>query len=90
MRLTKNFTQREFRCKEDVTEVADNLQILRDFLGERVRVIGYNHSSSSVDIKSPAIDNEDLYLIMLSLIETKDLKKGKLELNNKFVTYEIN
>jgi len=48
MRLTKNFTLREFKCKdgtrvpdhliENTLELAKNLQELRDFLGEPVRV----------------------------------------------------
>ncbi len=48
MRLTKNFTQREFKSKDGATmpeevlcnikDLADNLQVLRDFLGEPVRI----------------------------------------------------
>ena len=48
MRLTKNFTKREFKSKdgsrmpdsvlENVKELASNLQVLRDFLGEPLRI----------------------------------------------------
>lgn len=48
MRLTKNFTQREFRSRdgskmpldvlENIKELACNLQVLRDFLGESIKV----------------------------------------------------
>jgi uncharacterized protein YcbK (DUF882 family) len=48
MRLTKNFTKREFKSKdgskmpdsvlENVKELALNLQVLRDFLGEPLRI----------------------------------------------------
>ena len=48
MRLTKNFTQREFKSKDgskmpedvlsNIKDLAYNLQALRDFLGEPVRI----------------------------------------------------
>lgn len=48
MRLTKNFTRREFKSKDgaqmpedvlcNIKDLADNLQVLRDFLGEPVRI----------------------------------------------------
>ena len=48
MRLTKNFTQREFRSRdgakmpldvlENIKDLACNLQVLRDFLGESIKV----------------------------------------------------
>lgn len=54
MRLTKNFTLTEFACHDEagtpvpgiylhnVQELADNLQVLRDYLGEPVKVLcGY-------------------------------------------------
>ena len=51
-KLTKNFSLKEFRCKDgtdvpdeymdNVQELADNLQVLRDHLGMSIRVIsGY-------------------------------------------------
>ena len=52
MKLTENFSISEFRCKDgtdvpdeymdNVQELADNLQVLRDHLGKSIRVIsGY-------------------------------------------------
>lgn len=48
MRLTKNFTQREFKSRDgskmpegvlcNIKDLADNLQVLRDFLGEPIRI----------------------------------------------------
>jgi len=89
MRLTENFTQREFKTKEDVSYIVKELQILRDFLGERIKVVNYKHNKY-VDIKSYELENEDLILIINSLIDTKDLKKGKTLLNKNSVRYEIN
>ena len=51
-KLTKNFSLKEFRCKDgtdvpdeymdNVQELAENLQVLRDHLGKSIRVIsGY-------------------------------------------------
>lgn len=48
MRLSKNFTKREFKSKDgypmpddvlaNIKELASNLQVLRDFLGEPIRI----------------------------------------------------
>ncbi len=56
MRLTKNFTKREFKSKdgskmpievlENVKELAFNLQVLRDFLGEPLRINSAYRSES--------------------------------------------
>ena len=50
MQLTKNFTRQEFDCKDgtpvpaqyipNVKELAENLQVLRDHLGEPVLITG--------------------------------------------------
>lgn len=50
MQLTKNFTRQEFDCKDgtpvppqyfgNVQELAENLQVLRDHIGEPVMVTG--------------------------------------------------
>ena len=55
MQLTKNFNRQEFDCKDgtkvpdeflpNVQEVADNLQILRDYLKVPVRVTGSGYRS---------------------------------------------
>jgi len=89
MRLTENFTQREFKTKEDVSYIVKELQVLRDFLGERIKIVDYRHRQY-VDIKSYEVENEDLILIINSLIDTKDLKKGNTLLNKNSVRYEIN
>lgn len=66
MRLTKNFTQREFRSKDgskmpldvldNIKELACNLQVLRDFLGESIKVnSGYRseaHNKAVGGVKS--------------------------------------
>lgn len=50
MKLTKNFTRQEFDCKDgtkvpaeflpNVQELANNLQVLRDYIGEPVMITG--------------------------------------------------
>jgi uncharacterized protein YcbK (DUF882 family) len=55
MKLTKNFNLEEFDCKDgtkvpkkyllNVKEVADNLQVLRDYLGVSVSVTGSGYRS---------------------------------------------
>ena len=55
MKLTKNFNRQEFDCKDgtkvpdeflpNVQEVANNLQILRDYLKVQVRVTGSGYRS---------------------------------------------
>jgi len=87
MRLTKNFTQREFNSKcgtpmskevlDNVKELACNLQVLRDFLGEAIKINSgyrseaYNRSiggvSRSQHILGKASD------IRVKDLETKDL-----------------
>ena len=56
MKLTKNFSLHEFKCRdgsvvpeelmENVKELAENLQVLRDFIGKPITVIsGYRSPS---------------------------------------------
>jgi uncharacterized protein YcbK (DUF882 family) len=57
MRLTKNFTRQEFDCKdgtivpdhlmENLQELAENLQVLRDHLGVPVRITGSGYRTES-------------------------------------------
>ena len=57
MKLTKNFTRQEFDCKDgtkvpdeflpNIQEVANNLQILRDYLKVPVRVTGSGYRTKS-------------------------------------------
>ena len=87
MRLTKNFTQREFKSRDgskmpedvlcNIKDLADNLQVLRDFLGEPIRInsayrseahnkaIGGSKTSQHLLGKAADIKVKD--------IETKDL-----------------
>lgn len=87
MRLTKNFTRREFKSKDgskmpedvlcNIKDLADNLQVLRDFLGEPIRInsayrseahnkaIGSSKTSQHLLGKAADIKVKD--------IETKDL-----------------
>jgi len=61
MRLTKNFTQREFRSKDgakmpldvldNIKELACNLQVLRDLLGESIKInSGYRSEAHNKDV----------------------------------------
>src|SRR5690606_20398480 len=57
MELTKNFNREEFDCKDgtpvppqyigNVMELADNLQVLRDHIGEPVMVTGSGYRTPS-------------------------------------------
>jgi len=57
MKLTKNFNREEFDCKDgtivpdkylkNVQEVANNLQVLRDYLGVSVSVTGSGYRTPS-------------------------------------------
>lgn len=61
MQLTKNFNRQEFDCKDgtkvpddflpNVQEVADNLQVLRDYLGVPVRVTGSGYRTPKYNKK---------------------------------------
>jgi uncharacterized protein YcbK (DUF882 family) len=61
MQLTKNFNRQEFDCKDgtkvpdeflpNVQEVANNLQILRDYLKVPVRVTGSGYRTKSYNKK---------------------------------------
>lgn len=87
MRLTKNFTQREFKSRDgskmpegalcNIKDLADSLQVLRDFLGEPIRInSGYRSevhnkaiggSKTSQHLLGKAAD------IKVKDIDTKDL-----------------
>ena len=61
MQLTKNFNRQEFDCKDgtkvpdeflpNVQEVANNLQILRDYLKVPVRITGSGYRTKSHNTK---------------------------------------
>ena len=87
MRLTKNFTQREFRSKDgakmpldvldNIKELACNLQVLRDFLGESIKVnSGYRseaHNKAIGGVKSSKHTKGLAADIRVKGLETDDL-----------------
>jgi len=87
MRLTKNFTQREFRSRDgakmpldvldNIKELACNLQVLRDFLGESIKVnSGYRseaHNKSVGGVKTSQHVLGKASDICVKNIETDDL-----------------
>lgn len=87
MRLTKNFTQREFRSRdgskmpldvlENIKELACNLQVLRDFLGESIKInSGYRSEAHNKDVGSVKTSQHVLGKasdICVKDIETDDL-----------------
>lgn len=66
-RLTKNFTREEFDCKDgtkvpeqymdNCQKVANNLQVLRDYLGVPVRVTGSGYRTPSHNAKVKGAKN---------------------------------
>ena len=87
MRLTKNFTRREFKSKDgskmpedvlcNIKDLADNLQVLRDFLGEPIR-INSAYRSEAHNKAIGGVKNSQHVLgkaadIKVKDIETKDL-----------------
>lgn len=66
-KLTKNFTREEFDCKDgtkvpveymdNCQKVADNLQVLRDYLGVPVRITGSGYRTPSHNAKVKGAKN---------------------------------
>ena len=87
MRLTKNFTQREFRSKDgakmpldvldNIKELACNLQVLRDLLGESIKInSGYRseaHNKAIGGVKSSKHTKGLAADIRVKGLETDDL-----------------
>ena len=87
MRLTKNFTQREFRSKDgakmpldvldNIKELACNLQVLRDLLGESIKInSGYRseaHNKAVGGVKSSKHTKGLAADIRVKDLETDDL-----------------
>ena len=87
MRLTKNFTQREFRSRDgakmpldvldNIKELACNLQVLRDFLGESIKInSGYRseaHNKAVGGVKSSKHTKGLAADIRVKDLETDDL-----------------
>lgn len=100
MRLTKNFTQREFKSKDgskmpedvlsNIKDLAYNLQALRDFLGEPVRINsayrseahnkaeGGSKTSQHLTGKAADIKVKDIDTKDLYLIIESLIKDGKM------------
>lgn len=67
MKLTKNFTLKEFACKDgtpvpealypNVQELANNLQVLRDHLGAPVSITGSGYRTASHNKKVKGAKN---------------------------------
>ena len=87
MRLTKNFTQREFKSRDgskmpedvlcNIKDLADSLQVLRDFLGEPIRINSAyrspEHNEAIGGVKSSQHILGKAADIKVKDIETKDL-----------------
>lgn len=87
MRLTKNFTQREFKSRDgskmpedvlcNIKDLADSLQVLRDFLGEPIRINSAyrspEHNKAIGGVKSSQHILGKAADIKVKDIETKDL-----------------
>lgn len=111
--MTKNFNKSEFDCKcgckmppkvlANVVRTADNLQVLRDVLGEPIKINSAyrckSHNLASGGVKSSkhtlgiatdlATKNpESLYQTIESLIKQGILKEGGLGIYNTFIHYD--
>lgn len=87
MRLTKNFTQREFKSRDgskmpedvlcNIKDLADSLQVLRDFLGEPIRINSAyrspEHNEAIGGVKNSQHILGKAADIKVKDIETKDL-----------------
>lgn len=87
MRLTRNFTQREFKSRDgskmpedvlcNIKDLADSLQVLRDFLGEPIRINSAyrspEHNKAIGGVKSSQHILGKAADIKVKDIETKDL-----------------
>lgn len=72
MKLTKNFSRQEFDCKDgtkipdsllsNVTELAENLQVLRDYLNTPISITGSGYRTVSHNKKvGGATNSQHLY-----------------------------
>lgn len=102
MKLTENFDSEEFDCKDgtpvpeelmdNCKELAENLQVLRDYLGVPVRITGSGYrteahnkkvkgAKNSQHLKAKAADiNADGYTpLRLSVVIKNLIKEGKMK-----------
>ena len=115
MKLTENFSLSEFQCKcgcempalvkENIQELALNLQILREIVGalnltnayrckEHNSTVGGSENSQhlvgkAADIKSPGTEPSEIADITEVLMDTKKLKIGGVGRYNTFTHIDI-
>ena len=115
MKLTNNFNLEEFECKcgckmpefvkKNIIELADNLQVLRDFVGRLDPTNGYrckDHNADvggsvnsqhlkgkAADIKSSDINPEDMAAIVDDLMKCESFKLGGVGIYNTFTHVDI-
>ncbi len=115
MKLTKNFSLEEFECKcgckmpadveENIKELADNLQILRDVIGRIDLTNAYRckeHNADvggaidsqhikgkAADIKSNALSPSEIASIVEDLMKNEKFKTGGIGIYNTFTHVDI-
>ena len=115
MRLTKNFSLEEFECKcgckmpadieENIKELADNLQVLRDVIGRidltnayrckehNADVGGATNSQhikgKAADIKSNTLSPSEIASIIDDLMKSEKFKLGGIGIYNTFTHVDI-
>lgn len=115
MRLTKNFSLEEFECKcgckmpadieENIKELADNLQALRDVIGRIDLTNAYRckeHNADvggaidsqhikgkAADIKSNALSPSEIASIVEDLMKNEKFKTGGIGIYNTFTHVDI-
>lgn len=113
--LTENFSINEFHCKDgtpvpselfaNIKELAENLQVIRDFIGIPILILSAYRSpkhnkkvggaKNSQHLQGKAADlktklkPKDLYNIISDLIDKGLVKQGGLGLYDTFVHYDI-
>ena len=115
MRLTSNFKQSEFECKcgckmpefvkNNVIELAENLQIIRDEVGRLDLTNSYrckDHNSDvggstnsqhlvgkAADVKSESIKPKEMAQIVNDLMKNEKIKTGGIGIYNTFTHIDI-
>ena len=115
MKLTNNFSLEEFECKcwcktpefvkKNIIELADNLQVLRDFVGRLDLTNAYRckeHNSDvggstnsqhlvgkAADIKSESIKPKEMAQIVDDLMKSETFELGGIGIYNTFTHVDI-
>jgi len=115
MKLTNNFNLEEFECKcgckmpefvkKNIIELADNLQVLRDFVGRLDLTNAYRckeHNSDvggstnsqhlvgkAADIKSESIKPKEMAQIVDDLMKSETFELGGIGIYNTFTHVDI-